>query len=216
MLNRFQFQYLAARSLRNQDRARGLKMATNSSSFVYQFRITLEESDPPIWRRIQVPGNFNFRQLHLAIQEAMGWESSEFDYHLHQFEMVHPRTSKKVSIGIPDEDGFSDSHVLSEKRVKIGNYFTLSNNKANYEYDFGDGWEHEILLEDILLAVVNERYPICVAGERACPPEDCGGIYCYENLRTRSNRNTPQHDHFDPRLVELWQHHLKLTNDNVS
>ena len=186
--------------------------------YIYEFKITLNHSNPTIWRRIQVPELYNFHDLHLAIQFAMGWKSG----HMHQFDMNHPRTSKEVSIGFPNEEGFSDYKVLSEKRVKISNYFTLLNNMALYTYDFGDGWEHEILLERILTAVANTTYPKCVDGERACPPEDCGGIYGYKYLLEIIAN--PQHreyaekkrwlnwigynevnpDHFDPRFVGCY------------
>jgi len=72
--------------------------------------------------------------------------------------------------------------LINEKKVKIAKYYSLSNKKANYEYDFGDGWEHEVLLENILPAVANTQYPKCIAGKRACPPEDCGGVGGYEDL----------------------------------
>ncbi|KAI9561155.1 hypothetical protein GHT06_012111 [Daphnia sinensis] len=158
-------------------------MAARTSN-VYQFKITLERTHPAIWRRIQVPENYNFKQLHLAIQQAMGWQSCQYDYHLHQFEMRNPQTSREVSIGIPDDQGFGGliGKILDEKRVKISNYFSLSNNTARYDYDFGDGWDHTILLESILPAVAGTRYPQCIAGERACPPEDCGGPHGYKCL----------------------------------
>jgi hypothetical protein len=151
---------------------------------IYQFKITLKRTKPKIWRRIQVLEDSTFRNLHVAIQHAMGWSSAEGNYHLHQFEMLNPETLKKDIIGIPEsysayEDDFS---FINEKKVKIAKYYSLTNKKANYEYDFGDGWQHEILLEKILPAVTNSMYPKCIAGRRACPPEDCGGVRGYEEL----------------------------------
>ncbi len=118
----------------------------------------------------------------MAIQQAMGWSSAEGNYHLHQFEIINPETMQKDFIGVRDNYGGFGVEVINEKKVKIAKYYSLSNKKANYEYDFGDGWEHEVLLENILPAVANTEYPKCVAGERACPPEDCGGVEGYEDL----------------------------------
>lgn len=161
------------------------KMATETSN-VYQFKVTLKGIKPPIWRRIQVPGNYNFHQFHVAIQHAMGWMSAECNYHLHDFKMVNPRTSRNETIGIPDNSfevgSFFHLPVVEEKGAKIAQYFSLSNKKANYEYDFGDGWEHNILLERILPAEAGKKYPQCLAGKRACPPEDCGGRHGYQEL----------------------------------
>jgi len=106
----------------------------------------------------------------------MGW----FDYHLHQFDLINPQIRRKEEIGIPDEDGELD--ILPGWEVPISSYFSLENKKADYLYDFGDGWEHMIVLEKILPQEQGSRYPICIAGERACPPEDCGGTWGYENL----------------------------------
>lgn len=118
-------------------------MKTKPSS-VYQFKITLEEIKPIIWRRIQVPQRYNFWDLHVAIQDSMGWQ----DYHLHQFEMVNPKTGEKVHITIQDDDNedLYDSPVIPDEEAKISSYFTLENKTAKYEYDFGDGWEHKLFL----------------------------------------------------------------------
>jgi len=143
---------------------------------VYQFKITLRDIKPPIWRRIQVPETYTFWDLHVAIQDAMGWS----DYHLHEFEMVGPSTGLKVNIGIPDED--FGREILPGWKQKIADYFSVENRSADYTYDFGDNWEHIIKLEKILPRDKNIDYPICIAGKRACPPEDCGGIWGYENF----------------------------------
>lgn len=143
---------------------------------VYQFKITLRDIKPPIWRRIQVPETYTFWDLHVAIQDAMGWS----DYHLHEFEITDPSTGLKVNIGIPDED-FGREILLGWKQ-KIADYFSMGNRLADYVYDFGDNWEHIIKLEKILPRDENVDYPKCIAGKRACPPEDCGGIWGYENF----------------------------------
>jgi hypothetical protein len=152
------------------------KTMPTKPSNIYQFKITLKEIKPKIWRRIQVPGNYTFWDLHVAIQDAMGWE----DCHLHQFEILNPKTGEREIIATEDDE---DSYeTISEEKAKISQYFLSAKNKANYEYDFGDGWEHEVVLEKILPPVDGSKYPQCIAGERACPPEDCGGIWGYAYL----------------------------------
>ncbi|KYK36855.1 MAG: plasmid pRiA4b ORF-3 family protein [Theionarchaea archaeon] len=142
---------------------------------VYQFKITLLGINPPIWRKIQAPETYTFWDLHVALQDAMGW----YDYHLHEFEMVNPRTDSPVNIGTPYED--SGSEILPEEKQKIADYFSMENPSAHYVYDFGDSWEHEIRLEKI---IPREKidYPVCIKGKRACPPEDCGGVWGYEEF----------------------------------
>ena len=146
---------------------------------VFQFKITLIGSKPPIWRRIQVPATYTFWDLHVAIQDAMGW----LDYHLHSFEMMEPKHGQKVTIGIPSEDDIDYGwEVLAGWRQKISNYFSIENKVADYVYDFGDNWAHRILLEKILSRDKTTNYPLCIKGKRACPPEDCGGVWGYEEL----------------------------------
>lgn len=143
---------------------------------VYQFKITLRDIRPPIWRRIQVPETYTFWDLHMAIQNAMGW----LNYHIHEFEIVDPASGSMVNIGIPDD--MFGTGVLPGWREKIADYFSMENPKANYTYDFGDNWEHKIQLEKILPREKDVNYPICVKGKRACPPEDCGGVWGYAEL----------------------------------
>ena len=146
---------------------------------VYQLKITLEDIKPPIWRRIQVPETYTFGDLHVAIQDAMGWS----DYHLHQFELRNSSTRIKTEIGIPDEGNFGfDREILQGWKQKIAEWFSMENRMAEYLYDFGDGWSHTVKLGKILPRVENVIYPLCIDGERACPPEDCGGIGGYYNL----------------------------------
>ncbi len=145
---------------------------------VYQFRIALKGIEPPIWRRIQVPESYTFWGLHVAIQDAMGW----LDYHLHAFELTNPATGQRDTIGIPDEDWQDVFPTLPGWEIPISTYFTPDMRDADYLYDFGDSWEHTVTLEEVLPRDRSVRYPVCLAGERHCPPEDCGGIYGYEDL----------------------------------
>lgn len=145
---------------------------------IYQFKITLLESKPLIWRKIQVPENFTFWDLHVAIQDAMGW----YDCHLHHFRTIGVNPRDWQYIGIPfDED--DEERLLEGWEENISAWFDLKKKKAMiYEYDFGDGWQHRVELEKILPREPSAQYPICIGGKRSCPPEDCGGIGGYENL----------------------------------
>ena len=161
---------------------------------IYQFKITLEDIKPAIWRRIQVPEVYSFWDLHIAIQDAMGW----LDYHLHQFKIFNPKTGKKDLIGIPIDDEWDDISVLPGWKTLISSYFSSSNKKATYEYDFGDSWEHKISFEKILPLNSAVKYPNCIAGERSCPPEDCGGVWGYESLL--EIMNDPAHEEYAERM----------------
>ncbi len=137
---------------------------------IYQLKVTLEGAEPAIWRRFIVPSTVTLHHLHLILQDVMGWTNS----HLYRFEIG------AKEYGEPDEDNelyFIDSH-----RTKLGHVVAGKRTTFKYEYDFGDSWVHELALEDILQPEVGTKYPGCLAGERACPPEDCGGIGGYERL----------------------------------
>jgi hypothetical protein len=176
---------------------------------VYQFKISLKDTEPPIWRRIQVPENYTFWDLHVAIQDAMGWS----DYHLHQFELTDPVTKKIVDIGIPDEE-LDESPMFPGWEYKIADWFPI-HKSADYVYDFGDGWEHRVELEETLPREASATYPTCIGGKRACPPEDCGGSGGYEEfLEAINDPNHEEHEelldwvggefdseHFDPTEV---------------
>lgn len=132
-----------------------------------------------VWRRILVPGTYSFWDLHVAIQDAMGW----LDCHLHLFQLKNPATNDLDQIGIPSDDFFDDTErCLPGWEVTIADYFRGPGDRADYEYDFGDGWRHEVVLEEISGGLTATQYPICLDGARACPPEDCGGIRGYKGL----------------------------------
>ena len=146
---------------------------------VCQFKITLKDIDPPIWRRILVPEKFNFWELHVAIQDAMGW----LNYHLHVFLVRKKDSQALIEIGIPDENLFDDdTAILQCWKVHISEYFQKSGDFCMYEYDFGACWQHEVIFEGFLVRELGQEYPFCIDGERACPPEDCGGVPGYDNL----------------------------------
>lgn len=143
---------------------------------VYQFKITLKGIEPPVWRKIQVPETYSFWDLHVAVQDAMGWE----DCHLHDFAVRHPRTDATVRMGIPDDD--FELNILAGWEHNIADYFSAKNKTAKYVYDYGDNWEHSVELEKILPRHKERAYPRCIGGQRACPPEDCGSVHGYEEL----------------------------------
>jgi hypothetical protein len=143
---------------------------------VYQFKIVMKEITPVIWRRIIVPETYNFWDLHVAIQDVMGW----LDYHLHLFRIRRKHSHKVTEIGIPDEDRFEgEPEILPGWEIPISDYFYNVGITSDYIYDFGDNWKHEIVLEGILFREKGVKYPNCIGGARACPPEDCGGVYGY-------------------------------------
>lgn len=178
-----------------------------ASSKVYQLKVTLKDSKPPIWRRFQVRSDITFAKLHRIIQEVMGW----FDGHLHQFIVG------RIYYGVPDPDDLSE--MRDERKVRLDQILSMPGRKIVYEYDFGDGWEHEIVLEKILSPDPKTRYPRCLDGARACPPEDCGGIYGYADfLEAIRDPNHEEHEEmlewiggeFDPEEFDLQDINISL------
>ena len=136
---------------------------------VYRIKVTLKHTKPPIWRRVEVAGHTKLPKLHEIIQIAMGWT----DTHLHQFIVGRDR------YGVPDPEW--DDDIKNEKTVKL-EQIAAEGDRVIYEYDFGDGWEHELHIETVAPPEKGVRYPRCLTGKRACPPEDCGGPPGYEHL----------------------------------
>ena len=110
---------------------------------VHQFLIVLTGTDPLVWRRIQVPDGYSFWDLHVAIQDAMGW----LDYHLHEFTVVHPDTNRAQRIGMPDSEDMDDRPLLRDSEVPIADHFRDGGPPALYVYDFGDDWQHVVAYE---------------------------------------------------------------------
>lgn len=155
---------------------------------VLQLKIVLQGIDPPVWRRILVEDTISFYQLHDVIQSVMGWE----DDHLFEFDQGG------LSIGRAHEDFMGE--VKSAKKVKIKEVFSTEGQRLPYIYDFGDSWEHLIIVEKIMEKDPSQKYPVCLDGERACPPEDCGGVWGYEELlEIKKDKNHPE---YEERIVE--------------
>lgn len=160
---------------------------------VYQFLIVLSGTNPLVWRRIQVPQSYSFWDLHVAIQDAMGWE----DRHLHEFRLFDDQAKQLVSIGIPTDMTPGDRPVVPGWTVAISTYIesrACHGLPTLYAYDFGDDWEHVLVHEGGQPIKRSVKYPRCVAGARRCPPEDCGGVHgyasCSRSLRTPKIPNT--------------------------
>ena len=158
------------------------------SELLFQFKIMLLEVSPSVWRRIQVR-DCTLAELHVHVQAAFGWEN----YHMHQFEIDGER------YGMSADDGDFDLAMKSESSVSLGQLLPKSGKRARwiYEYDFGDGWRHEILFEGYPPVDTKVKYPLCVEGENACPPEDVGGPWGYaEYLDAISDPKHERHEEF--------------------
>ncbi|WP_394751917.1 plasmid pRiA4b ORF-3 family protein [Crenothrix sp.] len=138
---------------------------------IYQLKITLNDSKPPIWRRVLVASNINLSVFHKVIQIVMGWTDS----HLHQF------VAGQVFYAPPYDDDFG-MECKDESKYKLSQLLKKEKDKIIYEYDFGDSWRHKIELEKILPYDAKTVFPSCIKGKLACPPEDCGGVWGYADL----------------------------------
>lgn len=145
-------------------------MAEKRADSIYRLKITLRGVKPPIWRRVEVPGGVSLLSVHEILNEAMGWS----DGHLHDFEI------DGVEYTTPDEDW--DRPAEDDARWRLDAVVTQVGTKFRYRYDFGDGWEHDVVVEAIGAPVAGVVYPRVTAGRRSCPPEDCGGPWGYAEL----------------------------------
>ncbi len=150
---------------------------------IYQLKVTLKYSSPPIWRRLQIASTDSLEDVHIALQIVMGWTNN----HLHQF------VKDRVCYGIPDEDFPSD--MLDETDYRLDQLLKKEKDTLMYEYDFGDGWMHDVVLEKILPFKTDIKLPVCLKGSRACPPEDVGGVPGYEMfLEAIADPSHPEHE----------------------
>ena len=176
-------------------------MASNHVSLAYQIKVSLDVIRPPVWRRIVVPGDTTLSKLHDILQVVMGWEN----YHLHQFTIAGKR------YGDAGQDEFGELGFLDERRHRLSQLIPREGFRLSYEYDFGDGWQHTLVVEKIVPSEEGSRYPVCLAGKRACPPEDVGGVWGYEEyLAALQDPEDPEHDEwlqwrgeFDPEAFNL-------------
>jgi hypothetical protein len=191
--------------------------AGKGNAIVYQLKVVLLDSEPPIWRRIQVPGAARLDWLHSVLQVAIGWTNS----HLHQFRVGEDCYSD-TRHHFAEFEG--DPEILEEREFTLRQIAPREKNAFRYEYDFGDSWEHEITVEKILPPnAAASTTAICLDGARACPPEDCGGVWGYSNLlKILKDRKHPEHksmkewlgraidaEAFDVQKTNLWLRKLK-------
>jgi len=156
-----------------------------AKSKIYEIKIELREVGPAVLRRVQVPGGMSLAGLHQVVQVAMGWTDS----HLHEFEV------NGVRYGLPDPDCDVDE-VRDEARAKLCRLLGQGD-RMDYAYDFGDGWTHRLTVEKILAPQPGVSYPRCVSGRRACPPEDVGGPWGYDEfLVAMADPAHPEHEHY--------------------
>ncbi len=182
---------------------------------VHRLKVTLRGVRPPVWRRVEVASTTTLHQLSAELEAAMGW----FGGHLHAFQV------DGTTYQLPADDEFGWRPTKDERRAVLGKVLPAVSIKMLWEYDFGDGWAHDVLVEAIEPAVADVLYPRCITGRRACPPEDCGGPWGYADLlEALADPSHPEHAamlewaspafdpaHFDPdgathamRLAEPW------------
>jgi hypothetical protein len=149
---------------------------------IYQLKVTLRDSDPPIWRRIQVPDTILLPHLHGVLQLAMGWTNS----HLHSFQV-----GKRIFAEPSPDDEFP---IIDYRSVRLNQIAPAVADCLLYLYDFGDSWEHDIVVEEILPAEKGTRQLCCLDGQLACPPEDVGGVWGYADfVKAILNPRHPEH-----------------------
>lgn len=154
---------------------------------IFQFKIQLKHiTRPPVWRKVSVPAQFSFMRFHEVIQAAFGWEN----YHLFEFSPTGFGSEPRISV--PDPMGWDEGEVKNCEKVKLSEIFEQEGQKYTYIYDFGDTWEHQLVLEKILPDKALKAD--CLDGKGACPPEDCGGPWGYEELKvTLADPDHPEH-----------------------
>lgn len=187
---------------------------------VFQLNVTLQGIKPPVWRRVLVDGASTLDQVHEVIQAAFGW----WNYHLHEFEAGDAR------YGVPDEDYNPEYDfgppTIDEGQVRLDS-IAGEGSKLDYTYDFGDDWRHRIVVEQVLAADDGApvTVPACVDGRRACPPEDCGGPWGYEELLAiLADASHPEHAErrewlgrpFDPAAFDAADFETNLHNQHLA
>ena len=174
-------------------------MKTTAS--IYELKITLRDTRPPVWRRLRVRSDLTLFKLHSILQFVMGW----MDGHMHQF-VVRGKVYGRVDPEFPESE--------NEKKVLLDQVLRKPKDSLVYEYDFGDGWEHTVVLEQVLEAAPGGKYPYVVEGKRACPPEDCGGTGGYDRLlEALADTTHPEHAEavewvggsFDPEAFDVGE-----------
>lgn len=172
-------------------------MLPKRQAAIYQLKVVLKGVKPPVWRRLLVPGDTRLSRFHRILQTAMGWQDS----HLHAYSVRQ------------------SNHIPNEARVTLAQLLLFEKSRLRYEYDFGDSWEHDVVVEKFLEPEKGVRYPRCTAGKGACPPEDVGGVWGYaEFLEALEDPDHESHeeflewvgDAFDPKAFDLDEVNIGL------
>jgi hypothetical protein len=152
---------------------------------IYQIKVTLRGSQPLIWRRVLVSGDTTLARFHRILQCVMGWE----DAHLHRF------TIERKRYGVADEENVGPRKTTDERKYKLRDVVPSESSAFTYLYDFGDNWEHIVVVETTLPLKEGVSYPLCLDGARACPAENVGGIDRYHDfIESIANPAHPEHD----------------------
>ena len=151
---------------------------TTSPVQVYQLKVTLQDGKPPIWRSIQISADVRLNKLHRVMQVLFDWTDS----HLHQFIVGNERSLNVQYYSASTDRGHDMEDCQPEEKVCLNEVLITLKSKIVYEYDFGDSWRHNIVLEKVLVSEPGVKYPRCLAGKRSAPPEDCGGIWGYAEM----------------------------------
>ena len=185
-------------------------MPSGKEKTVCQLYIVLLDIEPEIWRRFQVSSDVTLDRLHDVIQMVMGWQ----DYHLHQFML------ENVYYGIPPEDPPKiGPPTKDERKARLRDIIDGEGDTFTYRYDFGDCWDHGLEVEKMFAPQEGKCPPACIAGARACPPEDCGGTMGYERLlESLRDPEHPEHERllewvggsFDPEEFDIAEVKRKL------
>lgn len=178
------------------------RRAIDSFTEIATLRIELKDSDPPIWRVVEVPTSITLKVLHDIVQAAMGW----LDYHLWEL-VIDGQT-----YGLPMEDDWGTAPRKVAARTRLRDVLAPGTTRIDYTYDFGDNWEHSLIVSNVRSGDPASAYPRFIEGERDCPPEDCGGIPgFYEMLEARADPNHPDHaeitewlDEYDPDDLDVF------------
>ena len=179
---------------------------------VLQIKVALLDFKPTIFRTFMIAADSNFLELHTAIQETMGWDTS----HLFAF-----RKGNDLTIGIPNEDNEDFGiYALDLRTTKLADYLHSPKNTITYEYDFGDGWEHKVEVQKVFEQVALPQLPFCIKGTNACPLEDCGGTWGYQNLiEISQNKKHPEYkemnNFYDFKNLKPWDFDIDSVNENL-
>lgn len=165
-----------------------------------QLKVTLAGTRPAIWRRLLVPADITLSTLHAVLQTSMGWEECHLHCFRHEDATYEPKAHRKLGgFFVPEEN-------QDEAKIRLADLLNAEGDWLAYEYDFGDGWEHEVRVEKIVpVGPGGARRAICLAGERACPPEGCGGLPGFDHpLKVMANRKHPEHQEMRDWLGERF------------